>query len=306
MEITALAPLAPAPKPKPATALLSKVLDFSCVDGPGSRMVLFFQGCNMDCGSCHNPQTIGLCNHCGDCVSHCPQDALTLVRGSGQRKALRCDPALCQQCDDCLPHCPRGGNPAALRFTHSQMLARISANALLLDGVTFSGGEATLQRRWIQGLCDAMALTPSCRSLTRLLDSNGLLAAEHWPALLQRVDGVMLDIKALDNGLHRRLTGRSNHQVLASARLLAEANKLEELRWLVIAGCNDTDAEVAALIRLHRQLQSPVPIRLNGFQHHGVRPEFAETHPPTPASRLDQLDAQLTQAGIEVRRTGIQ
>lgn len=36
-------------------AKVSRVLTFSCVDGPGNRLVLFLQGCNFDCITCHNP-----------------------------------------------------------------------------------------------------------------------------------------------------------------------------------------------------------------------------------------------------------
>ncbi|MCZ8499613.1 4Fe-4S cluster-binding domain-containing protein [Vibrio lentus] len=45
-----------------------RVLTFSCVDGQGNRLVLFLQGCNFDCITCHNPhhQPQPLWN-CGGC-----------------------------------------------------------------------------------------------------------------------------------------------------------------------------------------------------------------------------------------------
>lgn len=39
-------------------ALVNKILDTSFVDGDGNRTVIFFQGCNLDCMYCHNPETI--------------------------------------------------------------------------------------------------------------------------------------------------------------------------------------------------------------------------------------------------------
>ena len=56
--------------------LVTDTIAFSNVDGPGNRFVVFLQGCNFDCIACHNPYTINLCNHCGDCVAACPSDAL--------------------------------------------------------------------------------------------------------------------------------------------------------------------------------------------------------------------------------------
>lgn len=41
--------------------LVANTQAFSAVDGPGSRFVLFMQGCNFDCIACHNPSTIDRC-----------------------------------------------------------------------------------------------------------------------------------------------------------------------------------------------------------------------------------------------------
>lgn len=41
--------------------LSSKLTYDSIVDGPGLRMVVWTQGCNHNCKSCHNPQTHDVC-----------------------------------------------------------------------------------------------------------------------------------------------------------------------------------------------------------------------------------------------------
>lgn len=40
------------------TGRIADVIDFSLVDGPGNRYVVFVQGCSFDCIACHNPETI--------------------------------------------------------------------------------------------------------------------------------------------------------------------------------------------------------------------------------------------------------
>ncbi len=42
------------------TGKISKFESFGAVDGPGVRFVVFFQGCNLRCACCHNPETWAL------------------------------------------------------------------------------------------------------------------------------------------------------------------------------------------------------------------------------------------------------
>ncbi|WP_051201788.1 YjjW family glycine radical enzyme activase [Ferrimonas senticii] len=307
MQFTALKPLVPlATAAAPGNRLgkvklgpighISRLLPFSVVDGPGSRLVLFMQGCNMNCGNCHNPQTIGQCNNCHDCQSHCPANAIRFVDNQRQ-----CDLRACQSCDTCVQQCPRGGNPTAQYQSVSQVVNEIAAQALLLDGITYSGGEASLQAPFLAELSKQLAVHPDTSHLTRLLDSNGLVNDKRWQLLLPHIDGVMLDIKAFDDDTHRYLTGRSNKLVLASAEMLAQANKLAELRWLVIEGVNDSEAEIAAMIALYQRLPNLPVLRLNRFHHHGIRGEFAAKHPATSAARIDAIEAQLNQAGVPTK-----
>ena len=57
-------------------ALVNRIETFGLVDGPGVRVVVFLQGCNMRCLYCHSPETWGLTN--SECKEYTPQELLDL------------------------------------------------------------------------------------------------------------------------------------------------------------------------------------------------------------------------------------
>lgn len=248
-------------------AKVSRVLTFSCVDGPGNRLVLFLQGCNFDCITCHNPHTINHCNHCGDCVPECPSEALTQNSDSG---TVTWHPEKCTHCDKCIDVCSHKSSPKISLMTVSDVLEIARENQFFLSGVTISGGEATMQLPFIIDLFKAIKTDPQLSHLTCFIDSNGSLSPEGWSRVLPYLDGAMIDLKSWQNETHQWLVGRENHRVLSSINFLAEHQKLHEVRLLHIPGKSDLDTEVEQVGRYLSSLPETVAIRLNAFQHHGV------------------------------------
>lgn len=282
------------------SALVSRVLPFSCVDGPGNRLVLFLQGCNFRCPGCHNPHTIGLCDDCGDCLAVCPSGALTLAEGRPGERRVRWQAALCTDCDACLDACPRSANLKTATMTVAEVLALLRRYGPLLSGITVSGGEATTQLPFVIALFTAIRQAPDLSHLSCLLDSNGSLAAAGWQRLLPVLDGAMLDLKGWRDSVHHTLTGYGRERVLASLQLLASHGKLTELRLLHVPGRSDfLDADGKLETGLASFLQSlgPVPIRLNGFRHHGVR-GVATSWQEADREALTRLAAELSARGL--------
>ncbi|KNC89290.1 YjjW family glycine radical enzyme activase [Trabulsiella odontotermitis] len=270
-------------------ALVSNIIPFSCVDGPGSRLALFLQGCNLRCRNCHNPWTIGRCDDCGECVPHCPHSALTVQTG---RVIWR--EASCQQCDTCLQRCPQQATPMAQTLDIENLISHITAAEPFIEGITVSGGEATTQLPFVEALFRRVKQTPALRHLTCLLDSNGELSISGWEKLRPVCDGVMVDLKAWGDDHHRWLTGRDSARIKASIRWLAQHHLLTELRLLVIPEHSDYLTSIAPLSAFIAEL-GDVPVRLNAFHAHGVYGEaknWRSARPDDIKTLADALQAR--------------
>ncbi|MET7396334.1 radical SAM protein [Dactylosporangium sp. NPDC005572] len=204
-----------------------------------------------------------------------------------------------QGCDfNCLachnPHTIPAESRAACWRTVPELVAQVRATAPFLSGVTVSGGEATRQPEFLRDFFAALHEDEQLARLTRYVDSNGDAPRPVWDALLPVLDKAMLDLKALDRGLHIRLTGRPNDRVLASIRHLAAHGKLHEVRLLLIPGVNDDARTLTATAAWLRDVDAGIRVKVIGFRRHGVRAagrRWPEATPEQVAGWADTLRA---------------
>jgi pyruvate formate lyase activating enzyme len=110
-------------------------------------------------------------------------------------------------------------------------------------GVTVSGGEPLLQPRFTGELlrrCHESGLHTA-------LDTTGLLGDRVTDEMLADVDLVLLDIKAINPDGYRELTGGPLEPTLRFARRLADLGRPVWIRYVLVPGLTDDEADVAEL-----------------------------------------------------------
>lgn len=271
-------------------APVNKILPYSVVDGPGNRVSVFLQKCNIHCAYCHNPETQQLCCDCGACVEGCPAQALSLHDG-----AVQWDSGLCCGCDRCIQVCPHHASPKVRRMTAQQVWEKIQESIPFIRGITVSGGECSLYPEFLTELFTIVR----AHGLTCLMDSNGTTDLSQYPELMACCDGVMLDVKSWDGEVYRKLTGGDNDIVKQNLLYLSRIGKLEEIRIVslpelvdgpeVIRGIAETLGEAAA---------AAVLLKLIRFRPFGVRGPLRDM-PQTSIAYMKTLETLARQAGFQ-------
>jgi len=102
-------------------------------------------------------------------------------------------------------------------------------------GLTVSGGEPTMQ---VEGLLELFTEAKE-KGFHLALDTNGILWSEEVNRLYDLTDLVILDVKHINDGWHRKLTGDSNRNVLLNAAYREQSGKPMWLRYVLVPGWTD-------------------------------------------------------------------
>lgn len=158
-------------------------------------------------------------------------------------------------------------------------------------GVTFSGGEPTLQAAELIPLCVKL----KSEGVHICIDTNGSIWNDDVAELMKYVDLVLLDVKQYNPERHKLLTGRSNANTLRLAKWLEEHGKPFWLRYVLVQGYSSFEEDIRALGNSLGQYKMLERVELLPYHTLGVHKYKAMGQPylldGVKENTIEQLDA---------------
>ena len=234
--------------------IIYNIQRMSTQDGPGLRTTVFFKGCPLHCLWCSNPESQAkapqlmyfedLCCGCGRCTTVCPNDAIY----ERDHKCIR-DFTRCVGCGACTEVCPTtAACMSGKLYAVEDVMKEIRKDAAFYlnsgGGVTFGGGECTMQGAFLMELIDACL----DEGYHICLDTCAQTEKNFFKKLLSKVDLFLFDVKHMNSAKHNELTGIGNeiiqHNLNVALSLYPEKIRI---RIPLMPGLNDTNENIIAL-----------------------------------------------------------
>lgn len=129
-------------------------------------------------------------------------------------------------------------NNLVCKYSVEQLLKIIERQEIFYrysgGGVTFSGGEATLQQSVLRELVNKLY----DRGINLAVETSGYFEFEEVKDILEKMDLVFIDLKHMDDMKHKMFTGVSNEKILSNIKRLNEVNDNVVVRVPLIVGVN--------------------------------------------------------------------
>jgi pyruvate formate lyase activating enzyme len=172
---------------------------------------------------------------------------------------------------------------------------------IMAGGFTLSGGEPLMQDRFAVRLFGAAKKM----GIHTALDTNGAFGNRLSDKELEQIDLVLLDIKAWDPALHKRLTGQDIGPVLDFAARLAFLKKPVWLRYVLVPNLTDNPEDISKIAEFAAELGNIKRTDVLPFHQLGrfkwkelkLKYKLEDLEPPSRES-IEQACSQFRAAGL--------
>lgn len=283
--------------------LIFDIKRFAVHDGPGIRTTVFLKGCPLKCPWCHNPEgkdrafrLLFFENRCigkEKCrVTGCPgKDALFSMRGKTQKELS--DSRFIGLCPTCAVQWD-GKEISGIEIMDEVIRDRNFYEASC-GGVTFSGGEPTYQMDFL------IELLNSCREkgLHITLDTCGYFSEKDIEKLIPLVDLFLVDIKIMDDKVHREIIGADNGIILSNIKRLCSSRKGVALRFPLIPGYTDSNQNLKSIAGFVSGLPNKPELEILPY-HQFARDKYRRLGLNYPLEKLNPPDERQIKNAVKI------
>lgn len=260
---------------KITSGLVANIQKFTLHDGPGLRTMVFMKGCPLRCQWCCNPETQladvelsfarKLCILCGECVRACPESAIAPER------QFEPDRRRCIRCGACADICPtRAKKIIGERMSVDEVFKEVLKDAVFYGsgngGLTISGGEPFMQ----SGFIFALLKRSQESGINTAVETCGHFATNDAERIVELLDRVYIDLKAIDPTTHKLLTGNGNRVILENIEFFAKRGKETVVRIVIIPGLNNHSEDIARAADFLSQFAHKLRLELLPYHKFGI------------------------------------
>lgn len=177
-------------------------------------------------------------------------------------------------------------------------------NYIKYGGVTLSGGEPLLQAKFVYKLVKKLKKL----GIHIAIDTAGSVPLKISKKIIDNVDLVLLDVKSLNNDLHKKITGCFNDNTLKTLSYCEQIQKTVWVRYVVVPGLTDSIQdleELADFLKNYKCVKNVeiIPFHKMGeykWKELGVNYELQQTIEPSK-TQIENIKLLFKNKGLNVK-----